>query len=50
MIEYESTYDEICKSQELGQVLFPGYRNYTTAWTLCQNVRGNMLQIGKSNF
>ena len=41
----EVTYDEICKSQQLGQVIFPGYRNYTTALTLCQNVGGTLLQI-----
>ena len=45
MKEYEGTYEDICKSHELGQVLFPGYRNYTTALSLCQNVRGNLLQI-----
>ena len=41
----EVTYDEICKSQQLGQVIFPGYRNYTTALKLCQNVGGTLLQI-----
>ena len=45
MIEDEVTYDDICKSQELGQVIFPGYRNYTTSLALCQNVGGTMLQI-----
>ena len=45
MISYEATYDDICKSHDLGQVIFPGWRNFTTALTLCQNVRGNLLQI-----
>ena len=45
MIINEVTYDDICKSQELGQVIFPGYRNYTTALALCQNVGGTLLQI-----
>ena len=45
MFEEEVTYNDICKSQELGQKLFPGYRNYTTALALCQNVGGTMLQI-----
>ena len=45
MIMDEVTYDEICKSQQLGQVIFPGYRNYTTALKLCQNVGGTLLQI-----
>ena len=45
MMEYEATYDEICRGQELGQVIFPGSQNYTTALTLCQNVRGNLVQF-----
>ena len=45
MVEYEATYDKICRGQELGQVIFPGLQNYTTALTLCKNVRGNLLQI-----
>ena len=45
MIVDEVTYNEICKSQQLGQVIFPGYRNYTTALKLCQNVGGTLLQI-----
>ena len=45
MIAYEGSYDDICKSHDLGQVIFPGWRNYTIALTLCQDVRGNMLQI-----
>ena len=45
MIIEEVTYNDICKSQELGQLIFPGYRNYTTALALCQNVGGTMLQI-----
>ena len=45
MIEDEVTYDDICKSREIGQVIFPGYRNYTTALALCQNVGGTLLQI-----
>ena len=45
MIENEVHYDDICKSQELGQVIFSGYRNFTTALTLCQNVYGNLIEI-----
>ena len=45
MMEYEATYDKICRGQELGQVIFPGLQNYTTALTLCQNVRGNLVQL-----
>ena len=45
MIEDKVTYDDICKSREIGQVIFPGYRNYTTALALCQNVGGTLLQI-----
>ena len=45
MIEYDASYDEICTSSELGQVIFPGLRNYSTALTLCQNVKGNLIQI-----
>ena len=45
MVEYEATYDEICRGQELRQEIFPGLRNYTTSLTLCQNVRGNIIQI-----
>ena len=45
MVEYEATYDKICRGQELGQVIFPGLQNYTTALTLCQNVRGNLFQM-----
>ena len=45
MVEYEATYDKICGGQELGQVIFPGLQNYTTALTLCKNVRGNLFQI-----
>ena len=45
MVEYEATYDEICRGQELRQEIFPGLRNYTTSLTLCQNVHGNIIQI-----
>jgi hypothetical protein len=45
MIENEVHYDDICKSQELGQVIFSGYRNFTTALTLCQDVKGNLIEI-----
>ena len=45
MVEYEATYDKICRGQELGQVIIPGLQNYTTALTLCQNVRGNLFQM-----
>ena len=45
MIENEVHYDDICKSQELGQVIFSGYRNFTTALTLCQDVNGNLIEI-----
>ena len=45
MVEYEATYKKICRGQELGQVIFPGLRNFTTALTLCQNVHGNLVQI-----
>ena len=45
MVEYEGTYDEICGGQELGQHIFTGFRNYTSALTLCQNVRGNLVQF-----
>ena len=45
MIEHEINYDEVCKSQEIGQVIFSGKRNFTTALTLCQNVHGNLFEI-----
>ena len=45
MIENEVHYDDICRSQELGQVIFSGYRNFTTALTLCQDVNGNLIEI-----
>ena len=45
MVEYEATYDKICRGQELGQVIFQGLQNYTTALTLCQNVHGNLVQF-----
>lgn len=45
MVEYEATYKKICRGQKLGQVIFPGLRNFTTALTLCQNVHGNLVQI-----
>ena len=45
MVEYEATYDNICRGQEMGQVIFPVLQNYTTASTLCQNVRGNLAQF-----
>ena len=45
MRTYETSYDKICKSQALGPVIFPGLWNFTTALTLCKNVRGNLLQI-----
>ena len=45
MIEYEVNYDDICKGQELGQVIFPGKRNFTTSLTLCQSVDGNLIEI-----
>ena len=45
MLEYEATYNKICRGQELGQVIFPGFRNYTTSLTLCKNVHGNLVQI-----
>ena len=45
MVEYEATYDKICRGQELEQVIFPGLQNYTTALTLCQNFRGNLVQF-----
>ena len=45
MIEHDTNYDEVCKSQEIGQVIFPGKRNFTTALTLCQNVDGNLFEI-----
>ena len=45
MVEKEATYDEICRGQELRQEIFPGLRNYTTSMILCQNVRGNIIQI-----
>ena len=45
MVEYEVTYDKICRDQELRQEIFSGLRNYTTSLTLCQNVRGNIIQI-----
>ena len=45
MIEYEVNYDDICIGQELGQVIFPGKRNFTTSFTLCQSVGGNLIEI-----
>ena len=45
MIEYEVNYDDICVGQELGQVIFPGKRNFTTSLTLCQSVDGNLIEI-----
>ena len=45
MIEHEISYDEVCKRQEIGQVIFSGKRNFTTALTLCQNVDGNLFEI-----
>ena len=45
MVEYEVTYDKICRGQVLRLEIFPGLRNYTTSLTLCQNVRGNIIQI-----
>ena len=45
MVEEETNYDDICKSQELGQVIFSGSRNFTTSLTLCENVYGNLIQI-----
>ena len=45
MVEDETNYDDICKSQELGQVIFSGSRNFTTSLTLCENVYGNLIQI-----
>ena len=45
MRSYETSYDQICKSQALGPVIFPGLWNFTTSLTLCKNVRGNLLQI-----
>ena len=45
MIEYEVHYDEVCIGQELGQVIFPGKRNFTTSLTLCQSVGGNLIEI-----
>ena len=49
MIEEEINYDDICKSQELGQVIFPGSRDFATSLTLCQNVYGNLIQIESIN-
>ena len=45
MVEYETTYEKICRGQELGQVIFPGTQNYTTSLTLCQNVHGNLVHV-----
>ena len=45
MIEYEVNYDDICRSQEGGQVIFSGSRNFTTALTLCQSIYGNLIEI-----
>ena len=45
MIEHEVHYDDICRSQELGQVIFSGYRNFTAALTLCQDINGNLIEI-----
>ena len=45
MGEYEATYDKICGGQDLGELIFPGLRNYTTALTVCQNVHGNLIQV-----
>ena len=45
MMEHDINYDEVCKSQEIGQVIFSGKRNFTTALTLCQNVNGNLFEI-----
>ena len=45
MIENEVHYDDICRSQELGQVIFSGDRNFTAALTLCQDVYGNLIEI-----
>ena len=45
MVEYEGTYDKICRGQEMEQHIFTGLRNYTTALTLCQNVRGHLVQL-----
>ena len=45
MIEHEVHYDDICRSQELGQVIFSGDRNFTAALTLCQDVYGNLIEI-----
>ena len=45
MVEYEVTYDKICRGQEMEQNIFTGLRNYTTALKVCQNVHGNLVQI-----
>ena len=44
MEPYESTYDQICKSQDLGLVIFPGFLNFTAATTLCKNVNGKLFK------
>ena len=45
MVEYEGNYNKVCRGQELGQQIFTGLRNFTTALTLCQNVRGHLIQL-----
>ena len=45
MVEYEATYDKICRGQDLGELIFSSLRNYTAALTVCQNVHGNLIQV-----
>ena len=45
MAENEVTYNKICRGQEMEQNIFTGFRNYTTALKVCQNVHGNLVQI-----
>ena len=45
MVEYDATYDQICRGQDFGELIFSSLRNYTAALTVCQNVHGNLIQV-----
>jgi hypothetical protein len=42
---YDTDYNSICSTSDLGLVIFPGNWNYSAANTLCENVKGGMVTL-----
>ena len=45
MVAYNASYESVCQGQSLGQILFPGLWNFTSAMSLCHAVQGRMIQF-----